>query len=209
MLETIPTQKVRVRVVRLASHQRDDNFLRELGLDEHQIRDMKILLVSRKSSDSLQALMHAPFNRKPQLAKSGHRPTRFSDGSFAVGYFSLEPETAKAEVQHWLRKEFAGKPTRERKAWYSRFTCEFDGSAKDLRPMRGEWPNLTHDRDYTFCNRLGSEANSTGLDGLLTPSVRKATGTNVPVFRKTVLTNPQEHSLVQVTCAGPNGTNRD
>ena len=167
---------------------------------------MKELLGSRERTDSLQALMEAPFKPKHRLWKSGYPRTRFSDGTFPVGYFSLEAGTARAEVHHWLCSEFIGKPSKGRKAWYSRFTCDFNGDAKDIRSMREAWPDLTHTSNYTFCNGLGAEAVAEGLEGPVAPSARKPGGTNVPVFAKRALSNPRKHSFVELKCSASNAT---
>ncbi len=161
---------------------------------------MREFLNAHGMYDSLEKLVNAPFLSKRRLYGSGYPTSRFSDGSFPVGYFSLEPETAEAEALYRFCKKFAGKPNRERIAWYSSFTCDFLGLTKDLRPMRTVWPNLMHDNDYTFCSRLGVEAVSEDLDGLLVPSVRKSGGTNVPVFARRALSNPRAHSLVEIRC---------
>ena len=67
-----------------------------------------MFLESRGMSDSLEDLVDGPFKPKPRLWESGFPGSRFSDGSFPVGYFSLEADTAKAEVQYWLSTTFAG-----------------------------------------------------------------------------------------------------
>lgn len=155
------------------------------------------LLGSREISDTPEELYDGPFRPKRRLHKEGYR-TRFSDGSFPVFYSALEPETAAAEIKYWFVK-FAGTPTRPRTAYYSRFSCDFDGSTKDLRPKHEDWPDLTHDNDYRFCNSLGAEAMDAELDGLVTPSARRSDGTNLPVFRRRAIDNPVVHALVAVT----------
>ena len=141
---------------------------------------MQDLLLPRNISDNPEDLCDDVFKPKPQLLKV-ENCTRFSDGAYSVFYRSLESETAKVEVCHSFRK-YAGKPTSSRTAYYSRFSCRFDGSVKDLRPMHTAWPGLTHDSDYSFCNDLGAESVASDLDGLLTPSARRPDGTNLPVF---------------------------
>lgn len=200
MLEEVVSRHREESLVRFASHRTDDDFLRDQEMNREQISEMKDLLSSRGISDSLEELINAPFKPKRRLSKSGYPKSRFSDGSFPVGYFSRESETAKAEVRYWFCAKFAGRPTGSRIAWYSRFTCDFRGNVKDLRPMQATWPDLMHGNDYTFCNRLGAEAVSEDLDGLLAPSVRKSSGTNVPVFARRALSNPREHSLVEIRC---------
>lgn len=197
MLKSIPTVTLRRRVFRLASQKSLSEFLLEQGIDERGAREIRVLLQSRGMGDSLEELCDAPFRPKPRLRRSGH-VTRFSDGSFPVFYASLEVETAETEIQHWF-PTFAGKPTQRRTAYFSRFACDFDGTTKDLRPKRYKWPKLVHDSDYRFCNRLGAEAVQLGLDGVLAPSARRKTGTNLPVFTRGSISNPGESVLMAVT----------
>lgn len=200
MLESIPTRSVRVEVFRLASYRGDEEFLQEEGADTEKVSDMMKLLASTGATDSLEELCDDPFKPKRRLYGTRYAKTRFSDGSFPVFYSSLDARTAEAEVRYWFPKRFAGQPTRRRTALYSRFTCDFHGSVKDLRPMQTEWQGLTHDGDYLFCNRLGAEAKTAGLDGLLAPSARRAGGTNVPVFTRRAISNPGDPALVAMTC---------
>ena len=97
---------------------------------------MKEFLNSRGRSDSLEELINTPFDPKRRLWKRGHYASRFSDGSFPVLYFSVEAQTARAEVRHRFCAEFAGRPSGNRTAWFSRFTCDFRGDAKDLHAMQ-------------------------------------------------------------------------
>ncbi len=196
-------------VFRFVSHQTDEDFLHDQGMSLGQNSEMIELLNSCGMSDSLEGLVEAPFRPKRHLYARKYPMSRFSDGSFPVGYFSLEAETAEAEVRYWFCKRFAGKPSEHRTAWYSRFTCDFRGHAKDLRPLQTMWPDLMHRDDYTFCNRLGAEAATEGLDGLLVPSVRRSSGTNVPVFARRALSNAREHSLVEVRCHVSHGSDQD
>ena len=206
MLGKLPTRNVQETVVRFQRRHLDDDFLRDQDLDPIQITEMRAFLASRGMSDSLDDLVDGSFKPKRRLWKTAYAQSRYSDGSFPVGYFSLDAATAEAEVRYWFCAKFAGKPGGPRTAWYSRFACDFQGDVKDLRPMETHWPELTHDSDYTFCNKLGDEAVSKGLHGLMAPSARRSGGTNVPVFKRGALSNPREHSLVPVTCAAPSGT---
>ena len=126
---------------------------------------------------------------KARLNGRAYPASRFSDGSFPVFYSALEIDTARAEAHHWFR-QFVDKPNGERIARYARFACDFEGTVMDLRPMQPQegWEDLTSDADYGFCNRLGAEARE-DVDGFFAPSVRHAGGTNVPVFRRSALSN--------------------
>ena len=172
-------------------------FLSSHGFDGESASEMLELLESRGISDAPEKLCDGPFRSKPRLQKMGYR-TRFSDGTFPVFYASLEPETAAAEIQYWFPK-IAGTPSRPRTAYYSRFSCDFDGSIKNLKPKHADWPNLTHKTDYRFCNTLGAEAAASELDGLVTPSARRSDGTNLPVFKRRAISSPVVHALVGVT----------
>jgi hypothetical protein len=172
-------------------------FLQDQGFDDQSAREIRELARFDPMVDTLEELCDAPFRPKPRLRKLG-RATRFSDGSFPVFYSSLEAETAEAEIRH-LYRTFAGKPPGRRTAYYSRFGCDYDGVTKDLRPKATQWPKLVHDDDYRFCNKLGAEAAQLGLDGLLTPSARRETGTNLPVFNRSAIGNPGDSVLMAVT----------
>ena len=65
--------------------------------------------------------------------------------------------------------------------------------------MESAWPDLVHSTDYTFCNKLGAEATRSGLDALLAPSVRRAGGTNLPVFARRALSNVDQLEMVSLT----------
>ena len=197
MLELIDTESLETDVIRLATQQQNVDFLRAQEFDDQSVNEMLDFLLSRNISDNPEDLCDDAFKPKPQLLKVEDR-TRFSDGAYSVFYSSLESETAKAEVRHSFRK-YAGKPTATRTAYYSRFSCRFDGSVKDLRPMRTAWSGLTHDSDYRFCNDLGVESVASDLDGLLTPSARRPDGTNLPVFKRRAISNPVVHGQVAMT----------
>ena len=193
MLEEIPSRHRHRTVYRFASLQADD-FLTSLGLDAQSEREMEELLDATGYRPDVEELCDAPFRLKRRF----RRPTRFSDGSFPVFYSALELATAEAEVQHWFRV-FAGTPGHPRTAYYQRLCCIFDGLEKDLHPKHADWPELVHDHDYTFCNRLGAEAKRSELDGLVSPSARRHGGANMPIFRRQAIRNPQSQGLAAIT----------
>lgn len=148
------------------------------------------------TDDRMRELCDAPFRRRPGRRLYGKG--RFSDGSFPVYYSSLEPETAEAEIQHWFPIRM-GNPNRSRTAHYGRIKCMFKGVVKDLRNMQDHFPDLTHDTDYGFCNKLGTEAVKSKLDAFLTPSARRENGTNVPIFTRKSISDPQLIDWISVT----------
>ena len=197
MLESIPTQIYSNKVFRFGTQVLLTEFLETQDLDGQGMREVRMLLPSWLSGDTPDELCDAPFRKKPSSGKLGSR-SRFSDGSFPVFYSSLDPKTAEAEIRHLVPK-IVGKPPKQRTFYYSRFGCDFNGRTKDLRSKAKQWPKLLHDSDYGFCNRLGFEAKKLDLDGVLTPSVRRLAGTNLPVFTRKSISNPRDSVDLAVT----------
>ena len=195
LLDEIPTTRNLRRIYRLATLDWDDEFLAELRLDALGEREMRDLLVAAGYRTSLEELCDAPFRPKCHLI----RATRYSDGSYPVFYSALDPVTSEAEAAHWFSKGFGGRPQGRRSAYYQRFTCLFEGEEKDLRDKRSEWPELVHDTDYTFCNRIGAAAIRLELDGLAVPSARRGNGSNLPVFKRRAIRDPESQGLVKIT----------
>ncbi len=192
-LESLPAENRRVRVFRLAALEAAPDLLDSLGMDAAAAAGLVELLRSRGILEPLEAIWDAPFRSRRRL-----RVSRFSDGSFPVFYAALDEDTAAAEVLYWFAK-LTGNPSKPHTRLYTRFSVTFEGTVKDLRAKRGEWPGLTRDSDYAFCNRLGAEAVAAGLDGLLAPSARRDGGTNLPAFRRAALRDPEERGTVAAT----------
>lgn len=193
MLEQVSRVDSYRQVFRLASIPHDEKFLAELGLDTLGREELTELLAEAGPVAQLNELLDDPFRRR---RKAG--PSRFSDGSFPVLYTSLEPATAEAEVVHWLPSR-VGTPSTPRVVYYSLFSCAFEGSEADLRPKVEDWPDLVHESDYSFCNRLGAEARNLEIDGLVTWSARRESGANVPVFSRNAVSQPSPRRLVALT----------
>ena len=174
---------------------RDPTFdlLTALGLEARAEAELREALASVPGAASAEELCEAVFRPKRRL----RRRTRYSDGSFPVFYSSLERETAEAEIKHWL-PTLLGTPEKRRTAYYLSLACTFSGREKDLRAKASEWPDLVHETDYTFCNRLGAEARELELDGLVAPSARHP-GANVPIFRREAIAEAELADAVAVT----------
>ena len=196
LLDEIPTVRNHRRIYRLAPPW-NDQFLAELKLDASSEQELRALLVAAGYETSPEELCDAPFRPKRRLGRI--MATRYSDGSYPVFYSSLEPKTAEVEVEYWFRKGFAGRPKSQRSAYYQRFTCLFEGEEKDLRDKQSEWPELVHDSDYTFCNRIGAEAVRLELDGLVVPSARRENGSNLPVFKRPAIRDPESQDVIKIT----------
>ncbi len=57
---------------------------------------------------------------------------------------------------------------------------------------------MVHESDYTFCNELGAEAKRLEIDALVTPSARHE-GSNLPVFTRESISDPNVEALVALT----------
>ena len=148
---------------------------------------MEELVGSHGASALLRSVRDGPFRIRSRLKR---RATRFSDGSFGVFYSSPEVETATAEFEHWLPERFEAPLSRPRTLHFARYSCDFAGTTKDLRPCKEQYPELISE-DYRFCQQLGAEATSTSLDGFLAPSARRTRGTNLPVLNRDALSLPE------------------
>lgn len=195
MIEHLNREPFSSITFRYASQEENKNVLQEMGIDPENMEEMLVFLRGRNKADPLASLLDKPFESRPQLVP---KPTRFSDGKIRVFYSALEPETAEAEVAEWYVKYALNNAGEERIAYYRRFACDFRGDVKDLRPYLAAIPCLIQNEaaGYPDCNHIGTEAVSEGLDGLLTPSVRRHEGTCLPVFRREALSNPQSQDFV-------------
>ncbi len=179
---------------RLSTIDLDEDFMAELQLDPQGVDELRKFLVEGRHTDSLQELLDGPFQQKRRFK----RQTRFSDGSFPVFYSSFDAPTVEAEVKHWL-PSYIGQPRNPRTVYYRRFSCTFDGVEKDVRSKIKDWPQLMEGSDYTFCNRLGAEARTLKVDALVTFSVRRKEGVNLPIFSRETIDNPRSEAFLSMT----------
>ena len=191
MLEGIRILQADHRVFRFANAVDFEDMLSAMGFDPEDIDEMLGFLGETGDEFDGTRLLDAPFAPKPQLEARKITPTRFSDGSLRVFYSSLESETAELEVVHWYAGAAVG--SSRRVAYYHRLRCRFRGSAADLRARATDWPFLVGDggQAYSRCQALAREGVELNIAGFLTPSARRASGTNVPVFRRQALSEPE------------------
>jgi RES domain len=191
MLEDIEILEANHRVYRFASLVDFESMLGEMGFDAEDVDEILEFLGEIRGEADGQRLLDAPFAPKPQLEARRITPTRFSDGSLRVFYSSSESETAELEVMHWFAGAAVGNSRRV--AYYNRFRCRFRGSTADLRLRASDWPFLIDDGNdaYARCQALAREGIELDIEGFLTPSARRADGTNVPVFQRQALSEPE------------------
>ena len=169
-------------------------FLVTLGFDPQSTEELRDMLAAAGYKSDLNELCNRPFRRKVRFREQ----TRFSDGTLPVFYSSLEIDTAEAEICFHFSK-YVNNHTSPVRFFYQQFSCTFDGIEKDLRSKSADWPELIHESDYDFCNRLGAEARKAQIDGLIAPSARRRNGANLPVFKRTAISNPESGDMVSLT----------
>ena len=122
--------------------------------------------------------------------------SRFSDGSYGVWYGSESVETTVYESAfHWYRGVVsdAGFDVHEVIAERAVFLVACSAALLDVRQATDAYSDLLHPSDYTFCHSVGARIHREGHPGLLTRSVRRATGENICIFNPAVLSKPRSH----------------
>jgi hypothetical protein len=196
LLEDLDPDNLTERVFRFASERNRVAALEEIGLDPESIQEIVDILQESSEATGLESILDDPFRPKPLRRYQ----KRYSDGSLGVFYSALESDTALAEVKYWYEKLLDEDSVQGKSypRYYLRVTCLFSGRQIDLRPHKAEWPDLVHDSDYSFCNRLGTDAFELGLDGLTVPSARKEDGSCLPVFQRRALSDPQSEGMLVI-----------
>lgn len=127
---------------------------------------------------------------------------RFGDGNrFAVWYGSLEEQTSLAEtfyrkmVESKKKIPFMKEPSfiSHRRMYQIQVKCKH---MSDLRPLSSTTPELLSE-DYYFCQNLGHQGYSAGLDGFIYSSARKLGGSNLAIFKPDCVM-PEQKSLYVV-----------
>ena len=123
--------------------------------------------------------------------------TRFSDGSHAAWYGSLELETTVYETAYHFRRrliEEVGLQQHDRPIIGERrvYCVAADALLIDLRGKLAEEPGLTDPQSYAVCQRIGRELQQRRHPGLLTRSAR-CDGDNAVLFDQHYLSNVRDH----------------
>ncbi len=116
------------------------------------------------------------------------RPSRFTDGRYGVYYGAESMATAVAETRHHRERFLAATDEDDieitMRAYVNRVR-------QPMRDLRGEtFRSLLDPDDYTASQRAGAAWREAGHWGLVFPSVRRAGGACVAVFRPPALTLP-------------------
>ncbi|HEY8905592.1 MAG TPA: RES family NAD+ phosphorylase [Rhodoferax sp.] len=122
--------------------------------------------------------------------------SRFSDGSFGVWYGCESAETSVYEtVYHWYSKFLTDAGFEREQVIGERklYDVACDAALVNLRPLTAQQPGLMHKTDYSFAQAVGARLHREGHPGLVSASVRHATGHNYAILNPSVLSNPRLH----------------
>jgi hypothetical protein len=145
-------------------------------------------------------IIHRPFEDAHWFNAIGWpfkhwQKSRFSDGSFGVWYGCDCVETSVFETAyHWFYQflrdaGFDKEPVVGERKLYE-VAC--DAALVDLRPWAAKATSgLAHKTDYRHAQTVGTRLHREGHPGLVTQSVRHATGQNFVVLNPAVLSNPR------------------
>jgi hypothetical protein len=149
------------------------------------IGNLDLIPPARRVGGPAASYLMAPFTHV-----SPDRKSRFGDGSFGVLYAARLFETALFEIIHHHAHFMAR--TAEAPGWTSQFreiTLDVSAELYDLRGATGQRGFLDPD-DYEASQLWARALRSDGVDGLVYPSVRHATGECVALFYPDCAANP-------------------
>ena len=147
-------------------------------------------------------VIHRPFEDAEWFNAIGWpfkhwQASRFSDGSFGVWYGCDTAETSVYETAyHWFNGFLADAGFQNEKVIGERklYNVACDAALVDLRPLTETHSGLMHKTDYSTTQSVGARLHLEGHPGLITASVRYATGQNFVVLNPKVLSRPRNHS---------------
>lgn len=113
---------------------------------------------------------------------------RFSTEALGAWYCAREIETAIAETVHHHTARLARSASGFRHVIQMReLISEIDAVFSDLRGLRGDHPELYDPASYAASQPFGEALRGTGANGAVYRSVRRTGGTNLVVYRPSLL----------------------
>ena len=126
---------------------------------------------------------------------------RFSDGELGAWYCAFEPETALAEITFHKTVEYQEIDYFDDSVSYQTMLADFTATFHDLRGARGYAKVLAPD-SYIASQQLAAELLDAGSMGVIFPSVRRPSGTNLACFRPALVGNVRKGGAYRLTWAG-------
>ena len=152
-LEASPRVQLAAEIYRLSVNLDWPATLVAMGLDDSRLQEAIEFLDARRDGFDSDAFLDRFFSK---IYPTSQRQTRFSDGSIPVYYSALEPETAQAEVKHWILKDVDQYPVD--RLYYRLFQCMFSGEVVDTLERVVDFPWLIANDGYDQCNQIARDA---------------------------------------------------
>ncbi|TCH97928.1 RES domain-containing protein [Roseococcus sp. SYP-B2431] len=129
---------------------------------------------------------------------------RFNDAGFGAWYAALEEETSLAEVVFHITRELDRVRDWNAVIDWAEMWASFAGAFVDLRELTPRPVCLDPDpgTGYPAGNRLGHEARSEGLNGIVYPSLRRAGGTCLVALWPHAVQSVAQGAILRTVWAG-------
>lgn len=127
--------------------------------------------------------------------------SRFNDGDRGAWYCAFEAETALAEVSFHKTVEYQEINYFDDSVTYQSLLADFTATFHDLRWPNG-CPEVLDPDSYVASQALAAELLDSGSMGVIYPSVRRSTGTNLACFRPALVGNVRKGQAYRLTWAG-------
>jgi len=126
-------------------------------------------------------------------ARANMDGARWNEPNLAAIYTSCERETALAEAEYYISLQPL-KPKAKRTIFTIHVALKnvIDLTRSDLLNQLGVTDDVLSGIDHAACRTVGSAVNWLGHQGLLVPSARRRTGTNLVIFQQDFSTDSFE-----------------
>jgi RES domain-containing protein len=113
---------------------------------------------------------------------------RFNNEALGAWYCAIEIETAIAETVYHHSKRLAHSASGFRHVIQMReLISEVDAELYDVRSLRGSDPDLYDPESYAASQPFGEALRNAGANGIVYISVRRPSGTNLVIYRPSLL----------------------
>ena len=113
---------------------------------------------------------------------------RFNNEALGAWYCAIEIETAIAETVYHHSKRLAHSASGFRHVIQMReLISEVDAEVYDVRSLRGSDPDLYDPESYAASQPFGEALRNAGANGIVYISVRRPSGTNLVIYRPSLL----------------------
>lgn len=156
-----------------------------------------------QSYELVYSVPHAHFINAAFAYPKPREPNRFSGPNRGAWYAAFELDTAISEVSYHLSEFLAATGTYEAVVDYAEMFASFAGEFLDLRP-HADSEALHPDKaiGYSAGNALADAARAKGINGIIYPSVRHASGTCVAALFPHAVQSVAQGAVYRMTWRG-------